>query len=323
MNAEFDISIVVSSYNRENKVRQTIDSIFKNDLSVFTAVELIIIDDGSPQPVENVLPSAEQIPPRITMRFIKQPNSGIGATRNRGFREARSRLVLFLDDDIILEPDTIKKIYEAEEEHPGAVIFGNYPFISHNSESLHQFARLLFNYDDITIQKEFEKVDAITSGLLCVNKERLGNPQNFYRDDMTVPAAEEHEVIARFSKMGIPIFHAKHIVTTHNHHLELNWLAQQQFKYGMATAEAFIKSPEILEMEKFAKLQNSLQPKGGKKIIKLCLVSSPGRKLLLAYAKLLERLRPNTQHNKVFGLLTTIFFYAGYKQGMKRFSAKA
>jgi len=61
MNAEFDISIVVSSYNRENKVRQTIDSIFKNDLSVFTAVELIIIDDGSPQPVENVLPSANEV----------------------------------------------------------------------------------------------------------------------------------------------------------------------------------------------------------------------------------------------------------------------
>jgi len=315
MSSEFDITIVVSSYNREDKVLETLHSIFNSDFTGFAAIELIIIDDGSPRPVDNLLPLLlGKIPACLSLRLLKQKNSGIGATRNRGFREAKSAMVLFLDDDIILEPDTIKKIYEAEEEYPGVVIFGNYPFISHNSESLHQFARLLFNYDDITIQKEFEKVDAITSGLLCVNKERLGNPQNFYRDDMTVPAAEEHEVIARFNKMGIPIFHAKHIVTTHNHHLELNWLAQQQFKYGMATAEAFIKSPEILEMEKFAKLQNSLQPKGGKKIIKSCLVSAGGRKLLLAYAKLLERLRPNTPHNKVFGLLTTIFFMQDIKR---------
>src|ERR1044071_2110603 len=99
MSSEFDITIVVSSYNRENKIRQTIDSIFKNDLRGFRAVELIVIDDGSPQPVENVLPSPDEVPLPISLRFIKQKNSGIGATRNRGFREAKSPLVFFLDDD--------------------------------------------------------------------------------------------------------------------------------------------------------------------------------------------------------------------------------
>lgn len=323
MSSEFDISIVVSSYNRENKVRQTINSIFKNDLNNFKAVELIVIDDGSPLPVEKILPSPEEVPSPISMRFIKQENSGIGATRNRGFREAKSPLVFFLDDDIILQSDTIKKMYEATQEHPGAVIFGNYPFISHHSESLHQFARKLFNYDDIKTEKEFERVDAITSGLLCVNKEKLGNPQNFYRDDMTIPAAEEHEVIARFNKMGIPIYHAKHIVTTHNHRLELKWLTQQQFKYGMATAEAFIKSPEILQMQKFASLQRSLEPKGSKKIIKSFLASGFGKKLLFMYAGMLERLTPQKNHNKIFGLLTTVFFLSGYRQGIKRFSVQS
>jgi glycosyltransferase involved in cell wall biosynthesis len=319
MSVDFDISIVVSSFNRENKIRQTVESIFRSDLTSFKAVELIIIDDGSPNPVENALASATQVPEPICMRLIKQTNLGIGATRNRGFREARSKLVLFLDDDIILERDTVKKIVEGEKEHPGGVIFGNYPFISHNSESLHRFAAKLFNYDGITTKKEFERVDAITSGLLCVNKERLGNPQNFYRDDMTVPAAEEHEVIARFSRMGIQIFHAKHIVATHNHHLELGWLARQQFKYGMATAEAFVKSPEILEMDKFVSMKRSLEPKGWKKIVKSFFVSPPGRGLFFAYARLLERITPAKNHNRVFGLLTTIFFYAGYKQGMKKF----
>jgi glycosyltransferase involved in cell wall biosynthesis len=322
VNEQFDISIVLSSYNRENKVRQTIESIFKSDLSIFKAVELIIVDDGSPFPVVDSMPPQSEIPPNLTIHLIRQENSGIGATRNLGFREAKSKLVLFLDDDIILEPDTIKKMHEAAAEHPGAVIFGNYPFISHQSESLHKFASLLFDYGEITSEKSYDQVETITSGLLCVNKERLGNPEKFYRDDMTIPAAEEHEIIARFHKMGIPVFRAKHIVATHNHPLELRWLNGQQYKYGMATAEAFIKNPEILQLKKFADLKQSLSPGGFKKWALNLLSSSAGRSLFTAYAKLLQKLSPVRSHNRVFGLLTTSYFFAGYREGVKKFKDK-
>jgi glycosyltransferase involved in cell wall biosynthesis len=316
----FDITIVISSFNRENKVRKTIDSLFANDLSMFRAVELIVIDDGSPAPVSKVLPGKEEVPLPISMQLIVQNNSGIGATRNRGFREAQSNLVLFLDDDLILEKDTVKKMYEAEMEHPGAVIFGNYPFISHDSEALHQFARQLYGYDDLTVSKSYERVDAITSGLLLVNKQRLGNPKNFYRDDMTIPAAEEHEVIARFHKMGVPIYRAKHIAVLHNHHLELGWMVQQQYKYGLATAEAFSKNPEILDMDRFTNIRNSVKPKGFKRIIQSIFVSAAGRKLLLGYARFLERTMPAKTHNRIFGILTTSFFHAGYHKGLKKFN---
>jgi glycosyltransferase involved in cell wall biosynthesis len=317
---DFDLSIIVSSYNRENKVRQTIDSVFASDLGIFENIELIVIDDGSPIPVASELPPTSSIPPKISMRLIEQKNAGIGATRNRGFREAQAKVVLFLDDDIILPKDTIKNMYEAEEEHKGAVIFGSYPFISHSSQSLHLFARRLFNYDDITKEKSFERVDAITSGLLCVNKERLGNPANFYRDDMTVPAAEEHDVIVRFKDLGVPIYRACHISATHNHHLELEWLANQQYKYGMATAEAFIKNPRILQMERFAKMKKGMEPRGLKKWVKSILGSSKGKKMLFGYASRLEKRNPDKPHHKIYTLLTAIYFYAGYREGLKRFS---
>lgn len=325
METSFDISLVVSSFNRENKVKQTIDSILANDLTPFKAVELIVIDDGSPVPIAPLIPSPENIPAPIHLRFLTQENSGIGATRNRGFREAKADLVFFLDDDIILEKDTILKMYQADKEHPGAVIFGNYPFISHNTESLHQFAKHLFNYDRISAETHFEKVDAISSGLLLVDKKRLGYPQQFYRDDMTVPAAEEHEVIARFHRTGIPIYIANHIYTKHNHHLELKWLANQQYKYGLATAEAFIKRPEILEMPKFLQLKHNLEKSSiinFKNIIKSIFSSSLGKTTLLKLTQGIEWLFPNFNHNIIFGLLTSCYFKAGYNDGIKKFSKK-
>ncbi|HVE56698.1 MAG TPA: glycosyltransferase family 2 protein [Pyrinomonadaceae bacterium] len=322
MNRNFDLSIIISSYNREDTVLETVKRLFESDFSGFLNIELIVIDDGSPRPVADALAGLE-VPAVIDLKLIRQENAGIGATRNRGFREAGSDLVLFLDDDILLESTTLKEITEAHRNAPGAVVFGNYPFISHETESLHKFARHLYGYDAITKEASFEKVDAITSGLLWVDKSKIREVTDFYRDDLSIPAAEEYEIIVRFHKMGIPIFRAAHICAIHNHHLKLDWLVQQQYKYGMGTAEAFVKYPEITALKSFAELKTKLDAlgkSGVKNLSKVALASAFGRKLLLFYAQKTEKLFQNSDRNFIFGMLASAYYWAGYRDGLKRFS---
>ncbi|MFX5233418.1 glycosyltransferase family A protein, partial [Acinetobacter baumannii] len=77
---------------------------------------------------------------------MTQERSGVGATRNKGFRASRASIVLFLDDDILVERDTLNKIVESHRGNQRAVVFGSYPFVSHSSEALHRFASRLFDY---------------------------------------------------------------------------------------------------------------------------------------------------------------------------------
>jgi glycosyltransferase involved in cell wall biosynthesis len=320
MKQDFALSIIISSFNRDDKVLETVEHLFASDFGGFKNIELIIIDDGSPRPVEDALARLKEIPSVISLRLVKQKNSGIGATRNRGFREAQSDILLFLDDDILVKKETLKEIVKAHQDKPGSVFFGSYPFISHESESLKRFAGKLFGYSEITEEKKYEKVDAITSGLLSVNKAQLNGTESFYRDDMTIPAAEEYEIISRFHQLGIPIVHARHISAIHNHHLKLEWLVEQQYKYGLATAEAFLKKPEITEMPKFARLKQSLQANGLKGFLKSLLTTGASRKFLLRSAHTLENLFSKSSHDFIFGLLTSSYYWAGYREGLKRFS---
>lgn len=322
MTREYDITVTVSSFNRDDKVGETLERLFESDLSRFAKIEVIVVDDGSPRPVADVVEKIGTPPAKIDLRLIRQENSGIGATRNRGFREARADLVLFLDDDILIKPSTLNEFVEAHREHPGAVIFGNYPFVSHDSESLHQFARELYGYDRLTDTPKYERVNAITSGLLCVDKSKLGAMDGFYRDDLSVPAAEEHEIIFRFDALGVPIFNALHISAIHNHHLELPWLVEQQFKYGRATAEAIVKYPEITKLEKFADMISTLDSVGRGGIrnkVKAAAASDAGRRALLAYARMMERLLPGQRRNRTYGLLASAYFWSGYRSGLKSF----
>jgi glycosyltransferase involved in cell wall biosynthesis len=323
MNKNYDLTITISSYNRDDKVLETVRRLFESDFSGFQKIELIIVDDGSPRPVEDALAEVKEIPSVIDLRVIRQENAGIGATRNRGFREAQADLVLFLDDDILLNRTTLKEITKARQNAPGAVVFGNYPFITHETESLHKFARNLYGYDAITEKPSYEKVNAITSGLLWVDKSKLREVVDFYRDDLSIPAAEEYEIITRFHRMGIPIFRAAHICAVHNHHLELKWLVEQQYKYGMGTAEAFAKYSEITDLESFAELKkkmDGLGKTGAKNLAKLALASGAGRKFLLFYAQKTEKLFRNKNRNVLFGMLASAYYWAGYREGLKRFS---
>ena len=323
MSQGFDLSIAVSSFNRDDKVRHTLKTLFASDLDDFARIELIVVDDGSPRPVADLLPQIEPVPEKIELRLIRQENSGIGATRNRGFREAQSPIVLFLDDDILLPKDTLRELVRAQRAGRGAVIFGSYPFVSHESDALAAFARRLFGYDEITTEPRFDAVNAITSGLLCVDKRKLADQEKFYRDDLTVPAAEEYEIVYRFHELRLPIVHARHIHAIHNHHLELDWLVQQQFKYGLGTAEAFLKYEDIERLANYRELKRTLaalKEKNAKSLVKAGLASAAGRGALLAAVKRLDRLAPRRRKDFLFGLLTSAFYWAGYLEGERRFA---
>lgn len=320
MNSKFDLTIAVSSYNRDDNIEHTLRRLFESDLDGLSRIELIVIDDGSPKPVGSVIARLGTIPDKFELRLIEQDNSGIGATRNRGYREAKSDLVLFMDDDILVRKDTIKAVFQASSKYPGGVIFGSYPFVTHETKSLEKFAHDLYGYCEIP--EAFEKVESITSGLLVVDKSRLCNLKDLYRNDLTIPAAEEFEIVARFHELGIPIFRTRCFSAIHNHDLKLKWLAEQQYKYGLGTAEAFAKYPEIVKLEKFAILKSKLEPKNGRNIracLKRILASGAGRAGLMNAAGVIQFVFPSGNHNFVFGLLASAYFWAGYRDGIARF----
>lgn len=85
------ISVVVPTYNRGHLIARAIDSCLGQ---LENRDELIIIDDGSTDDTQRVV---AEYGDRI--RYIRTPNQGAGAARNRGIREAKNPLLAFLDSD--------------------------------------------------------------------------------------------------------------------------------------------------------------------------------------------------------------------------------
>lgn len=70
------------------------------------AFELLVVDDGSPEPVEELL--AELDDPRL--RVVRIEHAGTAGARNAGIEHARGRLIRFLDADDVLEPGSTARL---------------------------------------------------------------------------------------------------------------------------------------------------------------------------------------------------------------------
>lgn len=108
------VSVVIPIYKVENYLAQCVESVLSQTVR---DLELILVDDGSPDSCPQIADEFAARDPRVTV--IHQDNQGLSGARNSGLHRARGRLVVFLDSDDFWEgEDSLGKCVEAFDERP-------------------------------------------------------------------------------------------------------------------------------------------------------------------------------------------------------------
>lgn len=106
------VSIIIPAYQSATTIVATLRSVIKQS---YTNWEMILVDDGSTDDLKT------QIGPyRDRLRYIAQANAGAPAARNAGFDHSHGPYLLFLDADVVLDPDMVRRMVVALETHPTA-----------------------------------------------------------------------------------------------------------------------------------------------------------------------------------------------------------
>ncbi len=106
------VSIVIPSFNREELIQLTLDSVFAQ---TFTDIEVIVVDDCSTDDTKAMLD--RKYPDKV--RYIRNENNlGLTRTCNVGLRAATGEFVGFLDSDDLIEPTKIEKQVAVMDARP-------------------------------------------------------------------------------------------------------------------------------------------------------------------------------------------------------------
>lgn len=106
MTAPVRISVVVPTFQRRELVAALVRALGEQDYD--RPFEVIVVVDGSTDGTAAAL-AALDLPPRLVLRVVSQPNRGAARARNRGAAEASGEILLFLDDDMTPDPRLLRE----------------------------------------------------------------------------------------------------------------------------------------------------------------------------------------------------------------------
>jgi glycosyltransferase involved in cell wall biosynthesis len=102
------LSVIIATKNRAEELRTiSLPSLAKQETRDF---ETIVWDASENDISQRVVEAFSTSHPEVALRYYKAPRSGLTAQRNDAVKEARGKIIFFIDDDSEVSPDGISAL---------------------------------------------------------------------------------------------------------------------------------------------------------------------------------------------------------------------
>jgi glycosyltransferase involved in cell wall biosynthesis len=197
------ISVIIPAYNSSEHLRLSLTALFSGCELPW---EVIVVDDGSSDKTLEILSAFPVLVHKVERR------KGPAFARNLGARMARGDVALFLDSDVCIRTDTVRRVRESFEKDPELdALIGSYDNQPHCPEFLSQYRNLLHAY---VHQTGAERASTFWSGCGAI-KRKLFLEQSGFSEQFGRPAIEDIELGYRLIRAGRKITLDRAIQVTH------------------------------------------------------------------------------------------------------------
>jgi GT2 family glycosyltransferase len=114
-------SVVVPTYNRPAALARTLAALRAMTFPA-NQLEIVVVDSGAARN------GGEAVAIANGARYAKRRNDGVAAARNHGARLASNELLLFVDDDIVVEPSNLRQHEAFHTTNERCLVSGHWEF---------------------------------------------------------------------------------------------------------------------------------------------------------------------------------------------------
>ena len=113
------LSVIVPTYNRREFLRNLLRALSRQTYPS-DHFEVIVVDDGSTDGTAGI--ASERFP--FALRYYRQENQGDAEARNLGARHAQAELLVFIDDDMVLDPGYLAELVHTHAGRRDRIVAG-------------------------------------------------------------------------------------------------------------------------------------------------------------------------------------------------------
>ncbi|HHP1053180.1 glycosyltransferase family A protein [Bacillus cereus group sp. BfR-BA-01354] len=124
------VSVIMPCYNATVNLEEAIESVLAQS---YTNLELLIVDDASTEPIENIILKYRK---DDRIRYLKHSmNQGVAVARNTGLLQSKGRYVAFLDSDDLWYSDKLEQQLFFMNANQVAFMYSAYEVVRDTSDN--------------------------------------------------------------------------------------------------------------------------------------------------------------------------------------------
>ena len=192
MNRKIFLSIIIPVFNNLNHVLDLLKSV---DISNSKNIEVIIIDDGSKPKLKKKLNKF-----KLKYKYIK--NLGPSYARNFGAKISSGKFLLFLDSDLVLPKNFLKRLINLLKKEK--IKIGTIPYgIKSNIDNIFSQYKAFFDYFNVCLKLKGLKETGYIIGSSCVFRRKIFFKSKGWNQNIKTPSTEHEEFTKRLEKIKI------------------------------------------------------------------------------------------------------------------------
>jgi teichuronic acid biosynthesis glycosyltransferase TuaG len=198
------VSIIMPVYNGEKYIAESIRSVLDQ---TYQHWELVVTDDGSEDKTAEIVRKFSAAEPRI--KYVYQPNGGLGNARNTGIRASRGELIAFLDADDLWLREKLARQIEMFEAVKADIIFSD-AFIFPEDDTMNEATSFATIYGRFQGSGRFEADDMyrllLTSNpipvLTVLMRRDILNRAGLFEEDALYRGCEDYDLWFKLAALG-------------------------------------------------------------------------------------------------------------------------
>ena len=111
------LTVIICTYNRAKYIGALLESIAKNDLEK-KAYEIVLVDNNCTDNTREICEAFATAHKDVNFRYVIEPEQGLSAARNKGILEAKGDLLVYVDDDALVDTWYLTTICDYMSAHP-------------------------------------------------------------------------------------------------------------------------------------------------------------------------------------------------------------
>ncbi len=241
------VSIIIPTCDRKDSLKAALDSVAGLDYPR-DRYEVLVVDDGSVDGTEQLVRELQARVP-IVLRYFRQEKKGLSAAKNVGIRESRGEILVFTDDDCLLEKEWLALLVKPFDS-PGVGVVGGPDRIPEASGPL----ATCIDYSvtsfigtggvreggAMRLAKYYPR--GCNTAMLKSVVEKVGGFDENFR------AGEDIELVYRVKRAGYSIAYASEAFVWHKRRASFRTFLRQIFSRGYWRAELGRRHRELLEL---------------------------------------------------------------------------